>query len=353
MAAPSKRISTYLTLLGIFLFLVATALLILAYRTVRSLEDDARIINEFGIIRGSIQRLVKLELAGCINDRCERTIAEVDAVMRSVKRTGGYGYRGSGQSELGRKLAELETQWEQLLGHLQTYRKTLDPDMRAHIIQLSESCWKLADLAVLSAQITTEKKVAGIRLVYILLTANLLNSGLLIWLIHQNVRKKLEFQAYRDGLTGLYNKRYFETDFSAEIARSLRYQRDMILVIFDIDHFKRVNDTHGHRVGDKVLVQLAQLITTTVRQSDAVYRIGGEEFAIIAPETGAETGLQMAEKIRLTVAEHPFHSVEQLTISLGVATLMEGDTQESLFERADKALYRAKESGRNRVVAGT
>jgi diguanylate cyclase (GGDEF)-like protein len=352
MAASSKRVSTYLTLLGVFLFLMAAALFVMAYFTVRNLEDDARIINQFGIIRGSIQRLVKLALTDCENDPCDRMIVQIDGVFQELRPTGGDGRPGFRQSELGQKLMMLEQTWEELLGHLRTYHTAPDPVLRAHIIRLSEQCWETADMAVLSAQITTENKVAGIRLVYFLLTANILNSGLLIWLIHQNVRKKLEFQAYRDGLTGLYNKRYFELDFSAEIARSLRYQREMILVIFDIDHFKRVNDTFGHRLGDKVLVQLARLMTATVRQSDTVYRIGGEEFAIIAPETGAETGLQMAEKLRLAVAQQSFHPVQQLTISLGVAALAEGDTRESLFERADKALYRAKESGRNRVAAG-
>lgn len=166
-------------------------------------------------------------------------------------------------------------------------------------------------------------------------------------------------QIYRlvthDELTQLFNRRYFEEAISREVGRSQRYRRQLGLVILDIDHFKALNDAHGHLAGDSVLRELAKTVKQNVRKQDVLARVGGEELALLAPESGGAEVFLIAEKIRRIVEEARF-SFGKLslwaTISLGCASLREMDDSAALYRRADEALYIAKESGRNRVAFG-
>lgn len=145
-----------------------------------------------------------------------------------------------------------------------------------------------------------------------------------------------------DKLTNLYNYGYFTKRIQEEISRADRYKHSVALVMIDIDHFKQYNDTYGHQKGNQVLVKLAQIIIGSIRQSDIAFRYGGEEFCIILPETG-EDAQELAERLRQKVLENI-----ELTISAGVAH-HPYKTDIGLVERADKALYEAKGSGRNKV----
>jgi diguanylate cyclase (GGDEF)-like protein len=161
--------------------------------------------------------------------------------------------------------------------------------------------------------------------------------------------------AIRDGLTTLYNHRYFQEALAVELVRSRRYTRNVSLVFMDVDYFKKYNDAHGHPDGDKVLIALSNIFRDSVRVSDIVARYGGEEFVLLLPETTKENALRVAEFIRKKVSDHPFPGREtqplgRVTISLGVATFpQDGTDGSSLIERADKALYEAKRTGRNKV----
>lgn len=160
----------------------------------------------------------------------------------------------------------------------------------------------------------------------------------------------------KDGLTDLYNHRFFHQLLETEVARALRYNRVVSLLMIDIDNFKRFNDSHGHPSGDIALKHLSLLLKQASRSCDFVARYGGEEFAIIAPEASPDAARRMAERIRQLVAEATFEGEDvmpggRLTISLGVATIpMQATDKCELVERADQALYRAKALGRNRVV---
>lgn len=158
-----------------------------------------------------------------------------------------------------------------------------------------------------------------------------------------------------DGLTGLFNARYFYERLEIEISRARRYGHPLSLFMLDIDYFKRFNDTYGHLGGDDALRRLALLIRGESRDTDTVARYGGEEFSIILPETGTEQAMTLAERIRnavegAKVSPGPGEDRIPLTVSIGIATLPEGmAVAEDLVRLADKALYRAKESGRNMV----
>ncbi|SFP53967.1 sensor domain-containing diguanylate cyclase [Hydrogenimonas thermophila] len=160
-------------------------------------------------------------------------------------------------------------------------------------------------------------------------------------------RKKLEKASLTDPLTGIGNRRYFNIKLDNEIIRSKRYSVPLSIIMFDIDHFKKVNDEFGHDVGDSVLKELARIIKKNLRQIDIFCRVGGEEFMIILPETEEKNAYQISEKLRKIVESHSKESIPKVTISLGIAQFFKNDDKDNLLKRVDNALYKAKENGRN------
>ncbi|MBP7338855.1 GGDEF domain-containing protein [Niveispirillum sp.] len=167
---------------------------------------------------------------------------------------------------------------------------------------------------------------------------------------------KLEEQAHIDPLTGIANRRRLEDRAREEVERARRFNRPLSLMIMDLDHFKGINDRHGHPFGDKVLRALAALGRANLRQTDLFARVGGEEFVVLMPETTAEAAAQLAERLRTLLSATPVTEGEislTATISIGIATHgADAPTVEALMTLADKALYAAKAQGRDRVVIG-
>ena len=160
--------------------------------------------------------------------------------------------------------------------------------------------------------------------------------------------------AITDGLTKLFIHRYFKRRIKEEFIRTKRYNRDMALIMFDIDHFKNFNDTYGHQLGDEVLKKTASIIISNCRSADIPARYGGEEFALILPETDKIGGIDLAERIRKKIMETNVvfqDKIINITISAGVSSIKENnpDTPEELIEMSDKALYFSKENGRNKI----
>jgi len=172
--------------------------------------------------------------------------------------------------------------------------------------------------------------------------------------IRQDVtsQKRLEELWMTDHLTGLANRQSIDEIWEREILRSLRYGDLFSVLLIDIDHFKRVNDTYGHLCGDDLLYEFALLLKASCRDTDHVGRWGGEEFIVLIPNTNLSSAVLMADKLRATIAAHVFKTVGTLTVSIGVATYRNGMTEDDLFQLADSALYRAKSNGRNRVEVG-
>jgi len=162
-------------------------------------------------------------------------------------------------------------------------------------------------------------------------------------------------QATRDGLTGLYNYRYFQEALSREIARATRQGKPLSLILLDLDAFKKYNDEHGHQMGDDVLRGIGEILLHRIRKTDVAARYGGEEFVLLLPEVDREHGMQVAEALCATIAGHPFTGRETqplgtITASFGMAVYPEDGTDlHSLFREADRAMYRAKQAGGNRV----
>jgi diguanylate cyclase (GGDEF)-like protein len=169
-------------------------------------------------------------------------------------------------------------------------------------------------------------------------------------------QRQMSESALRDGLTRAYNKRYFGERLESEIQYALRHTAPLALVFMDIDHFKRINDAHGHQAGDHVLMQLATLVLSALAEDQLLARYGGEEFAIVARGMDRDEALALSERLRAAVEAQPFMydgARIPVTVSVGVGSLpgLGVTSAGDLVSRADEAMYRAKRGGRNRVVA--
>jgi two-component system cell cycle response regulator len=152
-----------------------------------------------------------------------------------------------------------------------------------------------------------------------------------------------------DALTGLHNRRYFHETLAREVARAERYGRSLALAILDLDDFKAINDEIGHLAGDTVLADVAERLRAVVRSADIACRVGGDEFAVILPESSAADAEQLYHRVQRAVAAAPVEQGGRMKLSGGIAELLEEEDPSSLFERADEALYRAK-AGKGRAV---
>jgi two-component system, cell cycle response regulator len=202
-------------------------------------------------------------------------------------------------------------------------------------------------------QITEHRLVAGDQLK--------VGNSILKYLSGQDVEQAYHEEIYKltiiDGLTEISNKRYFTESIERELARAKRYARELSLIMFDIDHFKQINDTFGHLAGDQILKDLARIVKGRIRSEETVARYGGEEFAILVPETTHEGAIALAEQLRQIVEANRFSfegEIIAVTISLGVASLSGAQFEVNEFIKlSDERLYTAKRSGRNRVVGAT
>lgn len=177
--------------------------------------------------------------------------------------------------------------------------------------------------------------------------------------LEQSYQLQMYESSTRDGLTGAFNRKYFVQKIVADLSFARRHHIPFTLLLLDLDYFKKINDTYGHRTGDQVLVTTTEIVAATIRTEDLLARYGGEEFAVIAQGTNAEGGTTLAERIRERIAETEIPLADEsgkfikVTTSIGVTTVLPGVAAqpEAVVSAADKNLYRAKEAGRNRVVA--
>ncbi|MBN2716804.1 MAG: GGDEF domain-containing protein [Deltaproteobacteria bacterium] len=175
--------------------------------------------------------------------------------------------------------------------------------------------------------------------------------------VDERYQKQMYESAVKDGLTGVYNRKHFNERIQSELSFALRHKSSLSLLIFDLDHFKNVNDTYGHLIGDKVLVQVSEKIQFTLREEDFFARYGGEEFAVLARDIDDSGARALGERIRQIVQDMrvttEFGVRVPVTLSIGIATLTDGIkvSAEEMIKCADVNLYRAKENGRNRVYS--
>lgn len=167
----------------------------------------------------------------------------------------------------------------------------------------------------------------------------------------KNYTNKLKFQATHDNLTKLYNRQKLNDELEEEIARFKRYGRVFSLLMFDIDNFKKINDTYGHDAGDEVLIDIAKILQENTRQTDVAARWGGEEFMVLLPETTLDSCERLAQTVRQKIKEHTFDNLPcTITVSLGITQFSDSIDRDTLIKQVDLALYEAKEKGKDQVV---
>ncbi len=165
----------------------------------------------------------------------------------------------------------------------------------------------------------------------------------------KTLENELEKLATTDRLTSIFNRYKMDISLEEQIEIAKRYKRPLSLIFFDIDHFKHINDTYGHKTGDTVLVQLSKIMQNSIRKSDIFGRWGGEEFLIILPETSKNEAISIAEKLRKKIENYKFDKIDRLTCSFGITDFQKNDTSETIMTRVDKKLYLAKKTGRNKI----
>jgi diguanylate cyclase (GGDEF)-like protein len=185
-----------------------------------------------------------------------------------------------------------------------------------------------------------------------LIIASILYSNMVLFPQIMHLEDELKEHASTDSLTKAYNRLKFDEIIESEINRSKRYDQMLSLIAFDIDHFKTVNDNYGHLFGDYVLKTIVNLTKDNIRGVDYLARWGGEEFMIILPETGLERAEALAQRIKEEIENYKFKKIVKVTVSFGVAQFKKDDSEDTLIKRADDALYKAKNKGRNRVEIG-
>lgn len=339
----NKRSSVLFTFTTFLLLLMSLAGFYSIYVTT-SISSDAMVINKLGTIRGITQRTVKLELSNVENNEL---ISKVDATFDEF--TSDKIKLFDSNHEVMDAIRAVEDSWIRVKNSIYQYRKDSSSANRLALLSESEELWHKANDMVFASQASSEQKLSKYKLSFVVFFFNIALSSMIIFLIKRFVKDALEGMVNYDSLTGISNRRYFSEFLQKEIIRSERYGKAFSLIMLDIDFFKKINDNYGHDVGDKILQGMAAVISRNIRKSDLFARVGGEEFAIVAPETSLEEAAALAEKIRQVVEQDTFANGLRITISLGVSVYQDKDNDNMIFKKADNALYKAKGNGRNRV----
>ncbi|RJR18652.1 MAG: GGDEF domain-containing protein, partial [Nitrospiraceae bacterium] len=321
MSEITKR-SNLLTFVSFILFVIVFSNGLFIYSISERLKNDAKAVNDAGIVRGSIQRVTKLALAGM--DPSDK-IREINSMLETLGREENRleGFLRSGRFNGIQK--DLLQKWAQLQQGLEGLDTDGGPENRRRIVDLSEQCWEAANGLVFETQFISEIKLSFLNYVFVIIGFNIAFVVISIFLIRKHVRNELEFLASHDPLTMLLNRYSYNIILRQDLNRTRRYHSNLSLLMIDIDHYKSVNDRFGHDSGDEVLKKIAQIIAGTVRSSDAVFRIGGEEFAVIVLNANMEQARQLSEKIREAVYSFDFDKVGKITVSIGFAECREED----------------------------
>ncbi|HDQ15257.1 MAG TPA: diguanylate cyclase [Sediminispirochaeta sp.] len=350
----SRKINLLMGLL--FLLLLFDTVLVVNYmlRT----HQDTMIVNKLGQIRGSLQQYAKLELSGIPSPEVEARIEGLFPETWQLLKTRIHPIR---DHRIEVVLRELREGYRSLQKLVSEYRDEPGDEAYRRVFEQSEEVWELSNETVLVALEFFEKSRNSLYAHVIGVVIAVALVVILLLLVKKVVRDKLEYDAHFDAMSGGLNKATFHQELERRIEESRRYERPFSLLVLDIDHFKKVNDQLGHQKGDEVIINLSKMIRGTIRASDIFGRIGGEEFAILAPETDLKQAYQLAEKIRQSVAAASLIGEQKITVSIGLAASAVGQdreatsqkSNESILSRADRALYRAKNAGRNRSMTAS
>jgi diguanylate cyclase (GGDEF)-like protein len=309
------------------------------------LNNDAWLINHSGLIRGGSQRLVKIWL---LEQKVDfDIIADTDAIFNQFLKNEPWLDTRSRRHAIP-LFHEMRNDWLILKQFLTTHTPALPAD-RQTAFDLSENLWNRANKMTFTVQDVSQSNLATIRLVFLVVILSIILVFIAVMLTRERFFRTVQFYAEHDPLTHALNRRSWSLISRREIQRANRYSLPLAIALIDYDRFKEVNDTFGHKTGDIVLIDSVSIMQTMIRDSDYFFRVGGEEFLVLMAQTKCEEAVVIAERLRSAVAANKFPKAGHVTISIGVAELAGSESIDNLYIRADKALYKAKNSGRNRI----
>ena len=330
--------------------LIILANSIIINQTIESIKNDAILINSGGMIRGGIQRAVKLTLEDKQN---QDEIMKIDAIFENFSVNYEKFASKHIMQDFYEKLRELQGAWSELKYLLSSYEKNKTEDIREQIYNKSENIWRISLETLFVAENLYKNKINSFGSIFSILLIDFILVIIVILIINKNIRLNLEIVASTDTLTNIGNRNRNRYNESMEIYLKLfkNQKKNISYITFDIDYFKKINDNYGHDFGDEVLRKIAKIILTNIKKDDIFCRIGGEEFVLITDSLATKDDLvKFSNKLRTSVEDFDFDLGYKVTISGGATFVLENDTKDTIFKRADEALYISKNSGRNIVT---
>lgn len=328
--------------------LIILANSIIVNQTIKSIKNDTILINSGGMIRGGIQRVVKLTLEDKLN---QDEIMKIDAIFENFSVNYEKFASKHIMQDFYEKLRELQRAWIELKNILASYEKNQTEDIREQIYNKSENVWKISVETLTVAENLYENKINSFGSIFAILLIDFSLVIIVILIINKNIRLNLEIVASTDTLTNIGNRNRYNEAIEIYLNLFKKYNKKIAYILLDIDFFKSINDNFGHDKGDDVLIKSTKVILTNIKKDDLFCRVGGEEFVIVSENINTKDELEkFANKIRTSVENFDFELERKVTISLGATFIEKDDTKHSLFKRADEALYISKNSGRNIVT---
>lgn len=318
--------------------------------SILEMENDSTLINKSGMIRGGIQRVIKLELD---NKDTTQYIANIDSIFNEFLIEEKYRLVNDKMITFVSKLEVLQREWKVLKELIFTYHLTKQSIDKSSLIAQSEYIWNLSEDALSTISILSSKKTDMLKNTFFIFLIDFFLIVFVIYLINKKIRNKLEILSTTDPLTNIKNRNMYNEALCFELELNKRAKNNTAFLFLDIDSFKDINDTYGHDAGDLVLKELVLILEETIRKTDMLFRIGGEEFVIFVKEIKEDNLEKLANKIRLEVEKFDSKINHKFTISIGATMFNPEDTKGTIFKRVDNALYQSKNSGRNKVTIGS
>ena len=335
-----KRPSSLLLFLALTFSVLTIMMSVLVFISANALSKHSEQMNQSGFVRGSAQRAVKLELVGANTE-------EIDTQLAHITQSIVHYMRAARDPVVKARVKELYLVWEELVADLRSYRVRPSVELADDLLLSSEQVWQMSEAVTQLGINRNAERWNTFDVLFLLLLANACCIAGLFWFTWSNIRGRLENQALTDSLCGVGSRRGFDAELDRQWHLHERYREPFSLLLIDIDHFKNINDAYGHAIGDRVLKQLAELVNYSTRSTDQVFRVGGEEFAVLAPHTSKSAAHQMAENLRTEIADAEFVEVGHVSVSIGIAEAAESASAKTLYMAADKAMYHVKRTGRN------
>ena len=248
------------------------------------------------------------------------------------------------------KLEILKKEWNVLKELITTYHLTKQTTDKSSLIAQSEYIWSLSEDALSTVSILSSQKMSMLKNTFFIFLLDFFLIVFIIYIINKKIRNNLEILSTTDALTKVKNRNMYNEALCFELELNKRAKNNTAFLFLDIDSFKDINDTYGHASGDLVLKELVLILGVTIRKTDMLFRIGGEEFVIFLKEIKKEKLEKLANKIRLQVQNFDSKISHKFTISIGATMFNPDDTKDTIFKRVDKALYQSKNTGKNKVT---